>query len=83
MSSLMTALSGETSHGNWQPKTGNDHAFDTGKMVLCLKDFALASLSRKRYRIGQAPSIVRRFDRQTKKQEQKQQTDVKNSFWQI
>lgn len=54
-----------------------------GKMILCLKDFALASLKRTRYRLGQAPSIIRRFDKQIKQKEQKQITDAKNSFWSI
>ena len=79
----MTELNGGDQPSNWEPKTGNDHAFDTSKMILCLKDFALASLKRTRYRLGQAPSIIRRFDKQIKKQEQKQQQDSKGSFWSI
>lgn len=79
----MTEPNGGDQPSNWESKTGNDHAFDTSKMILCLKDFALASLKRTRYRLGQAPSIIRRFDKQIKQKEQKQITDAKNSFWSI
>jgi len=53
------------------------------KEMMFARDFALACFKRSRYRFGQAKSIVHRFEKSQKQQEQKQQTDVKNSFWQI
>ena len=68
---------------NWVSKTGKDHTWDVCKMALFLKDFALDKLKRSRYRFGMAPSIVRRFDKQIKKQEKRQQSESKGSFWSI
>lgn len=69
---------------NWVSKTGKDHAFDCLKYAYLAKDIALQLCSRKLYRFGKAPSIMRRFEKMQKKQELKQQQDIRNSsFWDI
>lgn len=52
-----------------------------GKYWFLLKDFCLHSLSRRRYRFGQAPSIIRQFEKQIKKENEKKDDDVKKSSW--
>lgn len=64
---------------NWTDPTNNDHIFDVCKYYVLLKDFCLHSLSRKRYRFGQAPSILRQFENQIKKENTDKDTEVKNN----
>ena len=67
---------------NWISKTGHDHCFDLVKYAYLSRDFALQSLSRSKYRFAKAPSILRRFEKQQKRQEQTQQGETsKKSSW--
>ena len=66
---------------NWIAKTGKDHQFDCLKYACFAKDFALQSFVKTRYRFAKASSIVRRFEKQKKKEETKQQSDAKKSNW--
>lgn len=66
---------------NWQSKTPESHAFDLVKYCYLAKDFALQSLQKSRFRFGQAPSILRRFDKQKRREEAKQQSETKNSWF--
>lgn len=66
---------------NWVSKTGKDHQFDCLKYAYFARDFALQSFLKTRYRFGKAPSIVRRFEKQQKRQEQTQQNDAKENSW--
>ena len=66
---------------NWKDPSGNDHIFDVVKYWYLLKDFCLHSLNRKRYRFGQAPSLLRQWDKQIKKENADKDNDVKRSNW--
>lgn len=66
---------------NWVSKTGVDHCFDLLKYAYCAKDFALQSLLKTRYRFAKAPSILRRFEKVKKAEEEKQQNDAKKNSW--
>lgn len=66
---------------NWCSKTGKDHAFDLLKYAYCARDFALQSFMKSRYRFAKSPLILRRFEKQKKKEEIKQQSDAKKSSW--
>ena len=66
---------------NWISKDGKDHAFDILKYAYLARDFALQSFSKSRYRFGKAPSILRRFEKERKVEEQKQQIETKRSGW--
>lgn len=68
---------------NWSSNGEADHLFDCLKYAYLAKDFALQTFALKRYRFGKAPSILRRFEKAKKRQEQTQQNHAKNSFWQI
>lgn len=68
---------------NWQPKTGVDHLFDCAKYFYLAKDFALQSLQKSRYRFAKAPSILRRFEKQRKQEEAKQQTETRKSWFSL
>ena len=62
--------------GNWVSKTNKDHLFDVLKYAYFAKDFALTTFMHKRYRFGKAPSILRRFEKQRKIEEQRQAADA-------
>jgi hypothetical protein len=66
---------------NWISKTGKDHQFDCIKYAYFAKDFALQSLALSRYRFGKAPSIMKRFEKRQKKQEDIQQNEMKKSWF--
>ena len=63
---------------NWVSKTGKDHLFDVCKYAYFAKDFALQTFLSKRYRFGKAPSILRRFEKQKKHEEQTQREDARD-----
>ena len=69
--------------GNWVPKTGKDHQFDCIKYAYLAKDFMLQSLSKSRYRFGRAPSILRRHERQQKREDALHQEESKGSWWKV
>ena len=64
---------------NWVAKTGKDHQFDCLKYAYFAKDFALATFTKKRYRFGKAPSILRRFEKQRRNEEQKEIEQARNT----
>lgn len=69
---------------NWEaPNGAPDHFFDVAKEMMFARDFALSCFKRSRYRFGQAKSIIHRFEKSQKQREQRQITDVKNSFWSV
>lgn len=68
---------------NWVPKTGKDHQFDCIKYAYLAKDFMLQSLSKSRYRFGRAPSILRRHERQQKREDALHQEESKGSWWKV
>ena len=72
-------------YSNWISKTGNDHVFDCIKYAMLAKDFALQTFERKLYRFAKAPSIIRRFEKLTRRQEQKQQNSANKyaDWWKI
>ena len=61
---------------NWVSKTGKDHLFDVLKYAYFAKDFALQTFMKKRYRFAKAPSILRRFEKQRKREEQEQRSST-------
>lgn len=67
--------------GNWVSKTGKDHLFDCLKYAYFAREFALNTFMKKRFRFGMAPSILRRFDKMIKKEDQEHQNDIKKSNW--
>lgn len=72
-------------YSNWISKTGVDHLFDCLKYCYFAREFALNTLSRKRFRFGMAPSILRRFDRAMKKESQSHQDEIRkrSSWWNV
>lgn len=58
---------------NWQAENGQSHDFfDVVKMAYFAIDFAIKSFKIDRFRFGKSPMITRRWQKQTKKQEQDQ-----------
>lgn len=69
-------------HGEWEALHGEpDHLFDVCKMFYFLKDFAMHSLYKKRYRFGQAPSLLRHWDKKIKQDSDQKTADIKKSNW--
>lgn len=68
---------------NWVSKTGKSHQFDCLKYAYLARDFALQTLMKGRYRFGQAPSILKRFEKQKKAEEAIQREQAKNSWFSI
>lgn len=66
---------------NWRDPSGNDHMFDVCKYWYLLKDYCLHSLNRKRYRFGQAPSILRQFEKQIRNDSKVKDAEAKKSSW--
>lgn len=69
---------------NWQPEHGAQHDwFDVVKMAYFAIDFAVKSFKKERFRFGKAPTILRRWQKVIKKQEQKQIKSVqtKKQSW--
>lgn len=76
--------SGGDDPSNWVSKTGKDHIFDVGKYAYFAREFALNTFIRKRFRFGMAPSILRRFEKAIKKEnEEHQQEAKKSSYWNL
>lgn len=64
---------------NWQAENGAQHDFfDVVKMAYFAIDFAIKSFKIDRFRFGKSPMIARRWQKQTKKQEQQQIKSVQS-----
>lgn len=63
---------------NWISKTGVDHQFDCGKEAYFAKDFALQKFAKSRYRFAKAPSILKRFERDKKREDFEHQKYISN-----
>lgn len=64
---------------NWQAENGQTHDFfDVVKMAYFAIDFAIKSFKMDRFRFGKSPMITRRWQIQTKKQQQEQIKSVQS-----
>lgn len=64
---------------NWQAENGQTHDFfDVVKMAYFAIDFAIKSFKIDRFRFGKSPMITRRWQTQTKKQQQEQIKSVQS-----